>query len=182
MKFLVRVLNALGLAYWTVLAYVKLRGVGVVGSGLRAEGPVHIVAMRGAFILGRNIRLGPHVRLGSANNATLQIGNNVSVNQGSVIIACQSVQIGDDSRIGEYVGICDNDHGWSDPSIPIRKQGFTVKSVTIGRDVWLGRASVVCKGVSIGDGGILGAGAILTKSMPRSQVWAGNPARKIKDR
>lgn len=53
---------------------------------------------------------------------------------------------------------------------------------TIGNDVWIGDNVMVKSGVSIGDGAVIGMGSIVTKDIPPYQIWAGNPARFIKNR
>ena len=53
---------------------------------------------------------------------------------------------------------------------------------TIGHDVWIGRSAIVLSGVSIGNGAVIGAGAVVTKDIPPYTVAAGNPARIIRTR
>lgn len=57
-------------------------------------------------------------------------------------------------------------------------------TITIGNDVWIGAKAVILPGVTIGDGAIIGAGSIVTSGteIKPYEVWAGNPAKKIKDR
>ena len=54
--------------------------------------------------------------------------------------------------------------------------------VYIEDDVFIGVNTVICNSVTIGKGAIIGAGSVVTKDIPPYQVWAGNPARYIKDR
>jgi acetyltransferase-like isoleucine patch superfamily enzyme len=56
------------------------------------------------------------------------------------------------------------------------------KKTMIGDDVWIGLNVIVKQGVIIGTGSVIGAGSIVTKDIPPYEVWAGNPAKKIKDR
>jgi len=56
------------------------------------------------------------------------------------------------------------------------------RRVTIGHDVWIGRSAIVLPGVSIGDGAVVGAGAVVTKSVPAYAVVAGNPAKILRYR
>ncbi|HFE38954.1 MAG TPA: CatB-related O-acetyltransferase [Gammaproteobacteria bacterium] len=61
------------------------------------------------------------------------------------------------------------------------KQKPTEKTM-IGNDVWIGYAAIIKSGVSIGDGAVIGMGSVVTKNVPPYSVWAGNPARQIKQR
>ena len=57
-----------------------------------------------------------------------------------------------------------------------------VENVVVGNDVWIGSKAIILKGVSIGDGAIIGAGAVVTKSVPPYAIVGGNPAKIIKYR
>lgn len=59
---------------------------------------------------------------------------------------------------------------------------FRLGEVKIEDDVFVGANTVICNSVTIGKGAVIGAGSIVTKNIPAYQVWAGNPARYIKDR
>lgn len=59
---------------------------------------------------------------------------------------------------------------------------FRLGHVKIEEDVFIGCNVTICNAVTIGKGAIVGAGSVVTKSIPPYQVWAGNPARYIKDR
>lgn len=59
---------------------------------------------------------------------------------------------------------------------------FRMGKVVIEDDVFIGCNTVICNAVTIGKGAIIGAGSIVTKDIPPYEVWAGNPARYIKDR
>ncbi len=57
-----------------------------------------------------------------------------------------------------------------------------VETTTIENDVWIGRGSSIKSGVTIGNGSIVGMGSVVTKNIPPYEIWAGIPARKIRDR
>lgn len=59
---------------------------------------------------------------------------------------------------------------------------FRKGEVHIENDVFIGVNVCICSSVTIGEGAIVGAGSVVTKNIPPYQVWAGNPARYIKDR
>ena len=53
---------------------------------------------------------------------------------------------------------------------------------TIGHDVWIGECAIIKAGITIGNGAVIGMGSVVTKDVPAYEIWAGNPARKIRDR
>ena len=59
---------------------------------------------------------------------------------------------------------------------------FRIGEVLIEDDVFIGVNTIICNSVRIGKGAIVGAGSVVTKDIPPYQVWAGNPARFIKER
>ena len=59
---------------------------------------------------------------------------------------------------------------------------FRLGEVHIEDDVFIGLNVIICNSVTIGKGSIIGAGSVVTKDIPPYQVWAGNPARFIKER
>lgn len=59
---------------------------------------------------------------------------------------------------------------------------FRIGEVHIEDDVFIGVNVIICNSVTIGKGSIVGAGSVVTKDIPPYQVWAGNPAKFIKDR
>ena len=66
---------------------------------------------------------------------------------------------------------------------PTKKgRNYNLGRVIIEEDAFIGCNVVICNSVTIGKGAIVGAGSIVTKDIPPYQVWAGNPARYIKDR
>ncbi|MGN0707580.1 MAG: CatB-related O-acetyltransferase [Faecalibacterium sp.] len=66
---------------------------------------------------------------------------------------------------------------------PYKKKYFnTFQETHIGNDVWIGARVIVLAGVTIGDGAVIGAGSVVTKDVGSYEIWAGNPARKIRDR
>ena len=58
----------------------------------------------------------------------------------------------------------------------------SVKKTKIGNDVWIGDRAMIKAGVTIGNGAVIGMGSIVTKDVGRYEIWAGNPAKKIRDR
>jgi UDP-3-O-[3-hydroxymyristoyl] glucosamine N-acyltransferase len=132
--------------------------------------------------IGDRCSLGVGVFLNCGADSHIAIGNDVGINDYAYISALYGIDIGDHSRIGEFVSIRDNDHRYDDPTQPIDSQGFIGKPIEIGNDVWIGRGVYIGKGVSIGDGAIIGANSVVTKSIPPFAVAVGIPAKVIKYR
>ena len=55
------------------------------------------------------------------------------------------------------------------------------KEVVLEKNVWIGDSAIVCKGVTIGENSIIGAGSVVTKDVPKNSVYAGNPAKLVKE-
>jgi len=115
------------------------------------------------------------------DGTAIVIGDNVFLGSGTEFNITQSIKIGDDSLIASGCRFIDHDHG-IDPGELMRIQPANEKSINLGTDVWLGCNVVVLKGVEIGNGAIIAAGAVVTKSVPAYEIWGGVPAKKIGDR
>ena len=93
------------------------------------------------------------------------------------------VRLGKYTMLASNVAIVGDDHKWSEPGVRMQFSGRPEQHKTeIGDDVWLGHGVVVMRGVTVGDGAIVAAGAVVTRDVPSFEVWAGIPARKIRDR
>ncbi len=132
--------------------------------------------------IGDNCSFGIGIFLNCGANSYIKIGNNVGINDYAYISSLYNIEIGDNSRIGEFVSIRDNEHVFSEPDVPIHLQGFYGKPIKIGSDVWIGRGVFIGKGVEIGNGAVIGANSVVTKSIPPLAVAVGSPAKVIKFR
>lgn len=93
------------------------------------------------------------------------------------------VTIGRYTMLASDITIVGDDHNWSEPGVPMQFAGRPRQhATTIGADAWLGHGVIVMRGVTIGDGAIVAAGAVVTKDVPAYEVWAGTPAKKLRDR
>ena len=91
--------------------------------------------------------------------------------------------IGDYVMMGEDCTVITRNHRNDRTDIPMMHQGFEEeRPVTIGNDVWIGDKVTILAGVEIGDGCIIGAGSVVTKSIPPYSIAAGVPARVIRSR
>lgn len=110
----------------------------------------------------------------------IQIGAFCQINE-SVFI--QSAVIGDCVMIAPNVAVLSSTHNIEDCNIPMIAQGATRHHPPIiGNDVWIGRNVVIMPGVNIGQGSVVGAGAVVTKDVSPYTIVGGVPAREIKKR
>lgn len=126
---------------------------------------------------GRNI----NIERGAYFTPEVSIGDNSGIG-----INCEvygPVSIGDNVMMGPEVVIYTKGHRYDRIDIPMIQQGDDrVKPVVIGNDVWIGRRAIIMPGVEIGDGCIIGACAVVTKSTPPYSVVVGVPAKILKHR
>ena len=116
------------------------------------------------------------------NGASLKIGNNVGMSSTRMWIH-DSVTIGDNVKVGACVLITDTDaHPLDYLARSTSNEGTKSAPIVIEDDVWVGAHSIILKGVTIGARSIIGAGSVVTKSIPADCVAAGNPCRVIKIR
>lgn len=93
------------------------------------------------------------------------------------------VEIGRYSMLAARVAVVGGDHEWSAAGVPMQFAGRSAQETTrIGADAWIGFGATVLRGVTVGDGSIVAAGAVVVSDVPAYEVWGGVPARKIRDR
>lgn len=112
----------------------------------------------------------------------LKIGKRVFMGQGCIVSCSEDLTIGDDTLIGAYTYLLTNDHRFSERERRISEQGYSCAPLVIGRDVWIGAHSVIRKGVTVGEGAVVGACSLVTKDIPSFEIWGGVPARKLGER
>jgi len=89
------------------------------------------------------------------------------------------IKIGKNCLIASHSSMYANSHNFTDLNIPINQQGLSCKGISIEDDCWLGTGVRVLDGVTIGRGSVVGAGAVVTKSLPPYSIAVGVPARVI---
>ena len=130
--------------------------------------------------VGDRTRLRANVELKADAGAVLAIGRDVHIGPGCTLSALQQLVIGDDCLIAERVSIRDHDHSIADPTRPYHTQGYTIRGVRIGSNVWIGGGATITKGIELGANCVVGANSVVTHSFPANSVIAGVPARLIR--
>lgn len=152
---------------------------------------LQVLSPRSLQIFGINISAGDHLHLISSkykpinlttwsskqDQGAIQIGNHCLISPGTHISSAVSIQIGDNCMLGAETYISDCDwHGVYNRTRPFRCS----QPITLKPNVWLGYRTIICKGVTIGENSIIGAGSVVTKDVPDNVIAAGNPAAIIK--
>jgi acetyltransferase-like isoleucine patch superfamily enzyme len=123
--------------------------------------------------------------LGNKYFPEILIGDHVSIQKDCHIGAINKIVIGNNVLMASKVYISDHSHGEITLETlklpPAKRPLFSKGPVIIEDNVWLGEGVVVLPGVTIGENSIVGANAVVTKSIPKNSVAAGNPARIIRE-
>lgn len=118
------------------------------------------------------------------SKGNLVIKDNVGVSS-AAIICHNAITIGNNVLIGGNTVIYDTDFHSLDfndrNAIPEIVTNVKTAPVVINDNVFIGAHSIILKGVTIGCNSIIGAGSVVAKNIPQNEIWAGNPAKKIKD-
>ena len=108
----------------------------------------------------------------------ITLGRKVYFNFNCVILDVMPVRIGSHTLLGPAVQIYTAMHPINADE---RRKGLEfAKAVTLGDDVWVGGAVVICPGVTVGDRAVIGAGSVVTRDVPADTFAAGNPCRVIR--
>ena len=126
--------------------------------------------------VGEGVDIRPALRVDYGHNIT--IGDGSWVNFGLTALDVAPIVIGQDVLIGPNCSLYTAIHP-TEPG-PRRAKWESAAPITLGDNVWLGGSVVVCPGVTIGENSIIGAGAVVTRSVPANSIAVGNPARVIR--
>ena len=125
---------------------------------------------------GKNVHIEPSFRCDYGKNIT--VGDDFYANYDCVILDVCPVTIGDRVLLGPRVCLCTAAHPID---AELRAAGLEYGApISLGDDVWLGCGAIVNPGVSIGARTVVGAGSVVTKSLPAGVVAVGNPCRVLR--
>lgn len=113
----------------------------------------------------------------TTSGRNIRLGRNVFINQNCTAYDLGGIAIGDDVMIGPNVSLLTSGH----PVDPSRRHaGVTAAPIVIERNVWIAAGAIVVGGVTIGEGSVVAAGAVVTRDVPPNSLVAGNPARVVR--
>jgi acetyltransferase-like isoleucine patch superfamily enzyme len=189
-----------GIVFSVLRARVYRTVMGAVGPGCLIEQGVRL-------LVPRRIYLGPRVMVGegcfldaNTSQGRIELQDDVWLSRGSYVVAGQAeVLIGPDSYVGHrclmygHAGIrvgrdvllandvqliCGN-HTFGRRDVPIRAQPPEGRPIVIEDDVWLGASVIVLGGVTVGQGSVVGAGSVVTRTLPPYSIARGVPAQVV---
>lgn len=162
------------------------------GKNLTLNGILHIHGTKGKIKIGDNVTItssddinptsgfsSSHLRI--INQGIIEIGDNVGISNSCITSQC-GITIEQWVQIGSGVKIIDTDfHSIFVENRQSKENDIPeFKPITIKKGAFIGMCSLILKGVTIGEGAVIGAGSVVTCDIPPYEIWAGNPAKKIK--
>lgn len=133
--------------------------------------------MQGNLVFGKenaSISIGDRTFIGGGTNVysyeNIEIGNDVLVSWGCTLIDTNSHSVNFDERKNDVVDWYYGKKDWSN---------VICKPIKICDKAWIGFNSIILKGVTIGEGAVVGCGSVVTKDVEPYTTVAGNPAKKI---
>jgi acetyltransferase-like isoleucine patch superfamily enzyme len=178
-----------------LLTLLVFYGNGVTFKNFKTNGvPFVMVALGGKCSIGKNFSMNNGIdgnpvgcnercQLFVDRGAELVIGDNVGISQCALISHC-SIKVLNNVKLGGGTSVYTTDFHSLNAEIRASKDDMVNRKtapVVIGNNVFIGAKSIILKGVTIGDNSIIGAGSVVAKSIPENQIWAGNPAKFIRD-
>lgn len=111
----------------------------------------------------------------------VRLGRNCFVGHGSVLYGAGGITISDDVLISPGVVITSHEHSYDAHGTPMRAQPTRFSPVSIDSNVWIGSGAIILPGVHLGTGCIVGAGAVVTRSVAPGTLVVGIPARVVRN-
>ena len=159
---------------------------GMLGKHMRSsDAPVNFGSRQVRALCGKLIldHCGKHVNIekGATFHAHVSLGDNSGIGLNAKIPS--GVTIGNDVMMGPDCMMFTANHKTDDVTVPMRTQGFTpIDPIVIEDDVWIGARVTIMKGVHIGKGSVIAAGAVVTHDVEPYSVVGGVPAKLIRKR
>ena len=112
----------------------------------------------------------------------IHVGQNSFLNVFATLIGHGGIDIGENVLIGPHSTVVAANHTYDDADVTIDAQEISKEGVEIHDDVWIGANCTILDGVTVGEGSVVAAGSVVTKSVPEYSVVAGVPAEQIETR
>jgi acetyltransferase-like isoleucine patch superfamily enzyme len=134
----------------------------------------------GSISIGRNCEIHAFAMI-LTYGGDIVIGDDCSLNPFAIVYGHGGVRIGNRVRIAAHSVIIPANHDVPVGAASLLRSGISMKGITIGNDVWIGSGARILDGVGIESNSVVGAGSVVTKSVPGRAIVAGVPARIIRE-
>lgn len=141
-----------------------------------------VVQGGGVLIIGQNTSIDRLCEIIIEKDSILRIGDNVFIGSHANIRVTGEMVIGNDCRIAQFVSFINGNYGFVKKDLLIRNQRYEKGFLLIEDDVWIGVGSIILPNTTICKGVVVGAGAVISKDVPKYSVVVGNPQKIIKTR
>lgn len=160
--------------------FLKVRGYDIDYSVVLKGHNFFFQSTKNAIIVKKGAIIGQHTRISGGGSGKVHIGENVLIDDFTFIMAHEKISIGKNVTIASFCFITDFNHQYKKKNVSVLHQGYDTKPVTIKNNVWIGTHVIILPGVTIGEGSVVGAGAVVTHTIPDNSIAVGNPAKVIK--
>ncbi len=135
------------------------------------------------IVIGKNVIIGRNTII-SCKGGSINLGDYANISAGCSLLSETRISVGKYTFLaGQCYLVAGGNHSYDRTDIPIMFQPSLKKGgITIEKDCWLGASVIVLDGVSLDEGCVVGAGAVVTHSFPSYSVVVGVPAEKVKSR
>lgn len=123
----------------------------------------------------RQSRVSPNVDIRSGE---LVLGEHTTINVGCILDNRGGLTVGSHVGIGIGVVFTTSSHKMDNPAV--RAGAGRIEPITVGDGAWIGTRSVILPGISVGEGAVVAAGAVVTKDVPAHTIVAGVPAKELR--
>jgi acetyltransferase-like isoleucine patch superfamily enzyme len=121
--------------------------------------------------------LGQHIQLGGIRSTKVSIGKGTVINEGCFLYTTGGLIIGENVSISAGAWLVTGTHDMNDPQFP-----DDYRPIVIGNHAWIGVRAILLAGITIGEGAVVMAGAVVTRDVPPYAVVGGVPARVVSQR
>lgn len=132
--------------------------------------------------IGDNVYIGHYTILKGYYKNRMVIGDHTWIGQQCFLHSVGGLRIGKAVGIGPKVTILTSQHQTSNRDIPVYFSPLEFAEVVLEDGCDIGAGAIILPGVRVGEGAIVGAGAVVTTDIPSYEIWAGVPARRIRER
>ena len=139
------------------------------GKLLQWEGMLRCVQLaemnikNGKLNIGQGFCMKPGSYIAVVNGGFVSIGNNVNLNRNTILVCHDHVSIGDNCAVGHNVLIYDHDHNFGIKGL---EKGYKTAPVVIENNCWIGAGAIILRGTHVGEGCVIGAGAVVRGNIP----------------